>query len=79
MLTWEVGVHQQQEQELCNSEVRGESLGVSLLLLVLVWSPLLGGREEDRQELAGVPVQSEGLAAGGQGEGNQGAACHGPA
>ena len=78
MLTWEVGVHQQQEQELWISEVRGESLGISLLLLVLVWSPLLGGREEDRQELAGVPVQSEGLAAGGQGEGNQGAACHSP-
>ena len=52
-------------------------LDVSVVLVVLVWSPLLGGREEGGHQLGGVPVPRQGLAGSGYGEGQKGAASRG--
>ena len=52
--------------------VQGGAGGVTGL--VLVGSPLLGGGQEDRQELGGVSVSPHGLAASSERQGHQGAA-----
>ena len=48
-----------------------------MVLVVFVWSPLLGGGEEGGHQLGGVSVPRQGLAGSGYGKGKQGAAWRG--
>ena len=48
-----------------------------MVLVVVVWSPLLGGGEEGGHQLGGVSVPRQGLAGSSYGEGQQGAAWRG--